>query len=373
MTTKFFEQLSSNLNELLKNSDEYNVIIEVGQEPNNQAFRVHSIILNSRCLYFKDKLGVITYNNNNVKIIKQLLKYSILSSKTVNVSVIFELLIASSEFGLEELIKHIQLFLLENNSSWLRLNFSRIYQTSFKNDNLKDLQQFCANIIAKHPNIIFDSDEFLTLSENILIFILKLDNLQMDEGKIWDYVIKWGIAQNPSLPLDLDKWNITINSHVLPPRINLPTTLPSRDSISIAESNKASELRKGGEAYLKIGWYKESLVDLTKSLDIEPNNAFALFKIVESCRGETYCWMDKFEESLADLNKSLEIEPNNTLTLTNQIEPNNAFALKIRGATYRSMRKYKDSLADLDRSLEIEPNDAWALNQRKLTNNNLKK
>ncbi|RIB14389.1 hypothetical protein C2G38_2195264 [Gigaspora rosea] len=458
MTTKFFEQLSSNLIELLKNSDKYNVIIEVGQEPNNQAFKVHSIILNSRSLYFKDKLGKITYNNNNVKIIKQ-----------PNVSIeVFDIII--NEFGLEELIKHIQLFLLENNSSWLRLNFSRVYQASFKNDNLKDLQQFFANIIAKHPNIIFDSDEFLTLSENILIFILKLDNLQMDEGKIWDYVIKRGVAQNLSLPPDIDKWsdehfltlknslqnclpliryfqisgedifdkirpyqkllepalwadimlkfmapnrNITITSHVLPPRINLPTTLPSRDSISIAESNKASELRKSGEAYIKIGRYKESLVDLTKSLDIEPNNAFALknrgvvyYKMKEydksladldkeiepddafalRCRGETYYWMDKFEESLADLNKSLEIEPNSALTLrlrgntyrmmkryeesladlnkSLEIEPNNAFALRSRGKAYRMMKRYEESLANFNKSLEIEPNNAFALKNR---------
>ena len=73
-------------------------------------------------------------------------------------------MIASNEFRLEELIKHVQSFLLENNASWLRLNFSRVYQASFKN-NLKDLQQFYANIIAKHPNIIFDSDEFLTLQK----------------------------------------------------------------------------------------------------------------------------------------------------------------------------------------------------------------
>ncbi|RIB08488.1 hypothetical protein C2G38_2211541 [Gigaspora rosea] len=480
MTAKFFEQLSSNLNDLLKNSDEYNVIIEVGQGTNNQAFKAHSIILNSRCLYFKDKLDAITYNNNNVKIIKQPnvsieVQYTYngtASLETVNASVIFELLIASSEFGLEELIKHIQLFLLENNSSWLRLNFSRVYQASFKNNNLKDLQQLCANIIAKHPNIIFDSDEFLTLSENILIFILKLDDLQMDEGNIWDYIIKWGIAQNPSLPPDLDKWsdehfltlknslqnclpliryfqisgedifdkirpyqkllepalwadimlkfmapnrNITITSHVLPPRINLPTTLPSRDSISIAESNKASELRKSGEAYLNMGKYNESLVDLTKSLDIEPNNAFALksrgvvyYKMKEydksladldksleiepddafalRCRGETYYWMDKFEESFADLNKSLEIEPNSALTLTNrgntyrmmdkyeeslsdlnkslEIEPNNAFALRFRGNTYLLMNRYEESLADLNKSLEIEPNNTFVLADR---------
>ncbi|RIB27813.1 hypothetical protein C2G38_2159537 [Gigaspora rosea] len=220
MTAKFFENLSINLNELFKTSEEYNVIIEVGQAPNTQAFKLNSIILSSRSLYFKDKLRAITYNHNNVKIIKQanisievfeiIIKYiydGTISLENIHTSVVFELLIASNEFGLEELIKHIQLFLLENNASWLRLNFSRVYQTGFKDDNLKDLQQFCVNIIAKHPNIIFDSDEFLTLPENILVFILKLDNLQMNEGKIWDYTIKWGIAHNPSLPPNSNQWS----------------------------------------------------------------------------------------------------------------------------------------------------------------------
>ncbi|RIB15928.1 hypothetical protein C2G38_1550216 [Gigaspora rosea] len=423
MTVNFFDQLSSNLNQLLKNSNEYNVIIEVGQGPDIQAFKVHSIILNSRCLYFKDKLDAITYNNNNVKIIKQpnisievfniIIKYiycGSISLENINASVIFKLLIASNEFRLEELIKHVQSFLLENNASWLRLNFSRVYQTSFKDNNLKDLQQFCANIIAKHPNIIFDSDEFLSLPENILIFILKLDNLQMDEGKIWDYTIKWGVAQNPSLPPNLDRWsdehfsvlksslqeclpliryfqipgedvfnkvkpyqkildpnlwddimlkfmapNSPITSRVLPRRVNLSSTLPSRDSnisivdndLSKIESNKASELRKSGDSYRKIGEYKKSITDLTKSLEIEPNNAFAL-----RIRGESYRKMGKYNESLADFNKSLEIEPNN------------AFALGGRGNTYRVMGKNNESLADFNKSLEIEPNNAFALGGR---------
>ncbi|KAF0534066.1 serine-enriched protein [Gigaspora margarita] len=321
MTTKFFEKLSINLNELLKTSEEYNVIIEVGQAPNIQAFKLHSIILSFRSLYFKDKLRTITYNNNNLKIIKQanisievfeiIIKYiydGTISLENINTSVVFEILIASNEFGLEELINHIQLFLLENNTSWLRLNFPRVYQASFKDDNLKALQQFCANIFAKHPNIIFGSDEFLTLPENVLVFILKLDNLQMNEGKIWDYTIKWGIAQNPSLPPNSNHWsdehflalknslqnclpliryfqisgedivekvqpyhkileptlwtdimlkfmapNKAITSCVLPPRINLSTTLLSWDidntDISEIESNNATELTNSGNAY----------------------------------------------------------------------------------------------------------------------------
>ncbi|RIB12770.1 ICP0-binding domain of ubiquitin-specific protease 7-domain-containing protein [Gigaspora rosea] len=372
MTTKFFEQLSSNLNELFKNNEEYNVIIEVGQEPNIHTFKVHSNILSSRCLYFKDKLAAITYNDNNMKVIKQanvsievfdiIIKYiynGIISLETVDASVIFELLIASSEFGLAELIKQIQLFLIENHTSWLRLNFSLIYQAVLKSNNLKDLQQFYENIIDKHPNIIFDSDDFPALSENILIYILKLDNLQMNEGKIWDYVIKWGIARNPSLPPKLDQWsevhflalknslqnclpliryfqtsgedifdkvrpyrkileptlwedimlkfmapNRNITSNVLPPRIN----------ITIVD-NSTSEIESKLGTRSIMGRNDESFVDL---MEIEPNVASAL-----NNSGITYLKMKKFNESFTDLNKLLEIEPDE------------AFALRIRGVTYR--------------------------------------
>ncbi|RIB06305.1 hypothetical protein C2G38_2253294 [Gigaspora rosea] len=45
----------------------------------------------------------------------------------------------------------------------------------------------------------------------------------MDEGKLWDYVIKWGIAQNPSLPPDLDKW---LDEHFLALKNSLQNCLP---------------------------------------------------------------------------------------------------------------------------------------------------
>ncbi|RIB07717.1 hypothetical protein C2G38_408983 [Gigaspora rosea] len=154
MAENFFEQLSSDLNELLKNNNEYNVIIEVGQAPNIQAFKAHSIILNSRCLYFKDLLSTMTYNSNHLKIVKLtdisvevfdiIIMYiyaGTISLENVNVSVIFELLISSSEFHLEELTKHVQLFLLENKTSWLRLNFYHVYQASFKDKNLNNFAQ----------------------------------------------------------------------------------------------------------------------------------------------------------------------------------------------------------------------------------------
>ncbi|RIB22474.1 hypothetical protein C2G38_2173856 [Gigaspora rosea] len=44
--------------------------------------------------------------------------------------------------------------------------------------------------------------------ENALISLLKRDDLQMEEGKIWNYVIKWGIAQNQGLPSDPEDWTL---------------------------------------------------------------------------------------------------------------------------------------------------------------------
>jgi hypothetical protein len=35
-----------------------------------------------------------------------------------------------------------------------------------------------------------------------LIAIIQSDNLQMDEIKVWEHVLKWRLAQNPELPSD---------------------------------------------------------------------------------------------------------------------------------------------------------------------------
>src|SRR5260364_312653 len=97
--------------------------------------------------------------------------------------------------------------LIEDNASWLRLNFSHIYQISFQNENFKALQQFCNEIIIKHPALVFGSDDFTILQENALISLLKHDELQLDESVIWDKVILWGKAQTPNLPSDYEQWN----------------------------------------------------------------------------------------------------------------------------------------------------------------------
>ncbi|RHZ59332.1 hypothetical protein Glove_364g37 [Diversispora epigaea] len=115
-------------------------------------------------------------------------------------------MLVTNEFELEELSKKLETILIKDKASWLKTHFSLIYNSIFINNNFKDLENFCNDIVAKYPNIIFDGSDFTSLQESVLVSLLKRDDLQMEEIKIWDYVIKWGIAQNPTLPTNLKEW-----------------------------------------------------------------------------------------------------------------------------------------------------------------------
>ncbi|RHZ90149.1 hypothetical protein Glove_5g31 [Diversispora epigaea] len=169
--------------------------------------------------YFKKKFDEITFNENHVKVLKLpnisvkifnvIIKYIYsgkFSLEKLENSDTFDLLIASNEFELDELVEHLQSHLVNDNSSWLRLKFAQIYRTSYQVKNFKIIRDFCNNIITKYPNTIFESENFHSLPEDALISILKQDDLQLEEGKIWEYVIEWGKAKNPTLPTNLDKW-----------------------------------------------------------------------------------------------------------------------------------------------------------------------
>ncbi|RHZ89534.1 hypothetical protein Glove_13g145 [Diversispora epigaea] len=218
MFLKFFDKLSQNFIELLNDKDDYNVIIEI--ENKEKSFTAHSNILKYRSPYFRKELENIQPNENNIKtIIKSsvssqifdvILKYiygGIVNLENVETRFIFDLMLAANEFELKELTNKLEILLIDTKASWLKTYFSLIYRTIFNENNFKNLENYCNDIIAKHPKIIFDSLDFTSLPVSALVSLLKLDNLKIEEVKIWDYIIKWGIAQNSTLPTNLEEWS----------------------------------------------------------------------------------------------------------------------------------------------------------------------
>ncbi len=111
-------------------------------------------------------------------------------------------MVAASELSLQELVIHLQSFLIEKKANWMEKNFNLIYQTSFENDSFLELQKFCTDLMSKEPEKIFKSVDFVSISEKSLVTLIQNDNLPISDVQVWDYVLKWGLAQNPELSSD---------------------------------------------------------------------------------------------------------------------------------------------------------------------------
>ncbi|RHZ74861.1 hypothetical protein Glove_219g115 [Diversispora epigaea] len=223
MSFSFFDKLSQDYSELLNDKKEYNVVIEVDKEENKKSFTSHSVVLRYRSTYFTKEIENIATNENHVKtihkpnistqIFETILKYvysGIVNIENIETKIIYELMIVANELEFEELSEKLESYLVESKASWLRTYFSRVYHSIFDSNRcneFKYLKRFYNDIITKHPNLIFESEDFTSLQEAALISILEKNNLQLEEIKIWDYVIKWGIAQNSSFPKNLEEWS----------------------------------------------------------------------------------------------------------------------------------------------------------------------
>ncbi|EXX62335.1 uncharacterized protein OCT59_021175 [Rhizophagus irregularis] len=218
---KFLPKLSQNLLEILDDNEYYDITIEVGSDPYVKVFRAHMVILSYRSPYLRRILSTnkkkndgtlvnIKLSNIKPEIFQIILKYiygGSLSLEEFDTSDIIKILVTASELSLQELIPHLQSFLIKNKANWMEQNFNLIYQISFENDSLSDLQKYCTELISKQPGKIFNSPDFTSISEKILISLIQNDNLQISEVQIWEHVLKWGIAQNPELSSDSSSYS----------------------------------------------------------------------------------------------------------------------------------------------------------------------
>ncbi|RIB22794.1 BTB/POZ protein [Gigaspora rosea] len=130
MESKFLEKLSNNYLELLDDEEDFNVIINVGESPNNKIFRAHSPVLRYRSLYFRNKLANTGKDENNIKIIdlkhisiqefEIIIKYiygGVFLLEKLETSLIFELMLIAHELLFEELTKYLELHLIESKAS----------------------------------------------------------------------------------------------------------------------------------------------------------------------------------------------------------------------------------------------------------------
>ncbi|RHZ48320.1 hypothetical protein Glove_553g15 [Diversispora epigaea] len=316
MALNFYENLSNDFIKLLENGDEHNIIIEVGERPVMQTFKVHSTVLCYRCPYLynefikskinnDDKIRIIQKPLISSKVFNVIIKYIYGASvdlENVESSNIFDLLMIANEFQFEELVARLQIFLIENHPSWLKLNFEKIYHSSSQTNNFKTLQNFCDNIIVKNPNLIFESNDFNTLPEAALVSIIQRDDLNLEESKVWDYVIQWGIAQNKILPLNLDDW-IKKDFQIL--KNTLQQCLPHIRYFQFSNEHIMKKIYPYRQILEKdlmsdiLKYYISPNEPISSSTILPPRNIFQITSSIISNEHATEIafWIDKKEES----------------------------------------------------------------------------
>ncbi|POG77056.1 BTB/POZ protein [Rhizophagus irregularis DAOM 181602=DAOM 197198] len=133
MASNFHFRLSEDLSLILDDADDYNVIIQVGENQNTKEFRAHSVILRARSPYFKVALStnwitkkdnMIMFNKPNITptVFHMILKYIYTGELDLTKQSgenILGLLVASDELLLEELFKHVRDYLIEKQTKWI--------------------------------------------------------------------------------------------------------------------------------------------------------------------------------------------------------------------------------------------------------------
>ncbi|GBC22754.2 BTB/POZ domain-containing protein [Rhizophagus irregularis DAOM 181602=DAOM 197198] len=209
--------LSIDFLNLLQDPIDYNAKIIVGKEQNIKEFNLHSAILASRSNYFKNALslrwakkenGIIIFKKPNISplVFQVLIKYiysGIISIENNEIGLIIDVIIAADELELLELYQQLEEVLLGNILEWKTKDIIKILRC----DNFVNLYKAAINLVCNNPGVIFESDDFLKMEETYLIQLLKCDYLKLEEIKIWEYLIKWGIKNtNSILNNDIKTW-----------------------------------------------------------------------------------------------------------------------------------------------------------------------
>ncbi|PKC75342.1 hypothetical protein RhiirA1_528877 [Rhizophagus irregularis] len=203
-----------------KNCD---VIIYVGEEPNVEVVYAHSFILRMRSSYFDSALsptwaemkdGKFIFKKPNISklVLQKILLYLYCGEIDINPNdgtLALDYLIAADELNLDmSFIEYVQELLIKHIMEFFSSDPLEILRTILKYDRLfYKLKDHYLNYICDRAKYIFSSEKFLLLEEEMICTILDQENLNIEEIFIWDKMIEWGIARNPSLAeKEIAKW-----------------------------------------------------------------------------------------------------------------------------------------------------------------------
>ncbi|CAB4404492.1 unnamed protein product [Rhizophagus irregularis] len=220
MSSKFLTELSNDYEKLFETEIGYDVIIYAGEEPNVKEIHAHSSILCIRSKYFRTAFSNEWAEKNDGKfilrkpnisphlfnIILRFIYCGNIELKNLQGPDVLKLLIAVDELNIQQLVSHIQEYLIEHQTEFLYQNPTGILEIVYQHETFTDLWNFCLKTICEEPKILFDSDKFINLKAPLLELLLKRDDLDMNEIEVWEGLLKWCLFQQ-NMENNPTKWS----------------------------------------------------------------------------------------------------------------------------------------------------------------------
>ncbi|EXX78295.1 hypothetical protein GLOIN_2v1772252 [Rhizophagus irregularis DAOM 181602=DAOM 197198] len=220
MSSKFLTELSNDYEKLFETEIGYDVVIYAGEEPNVKEIHAHSSILCIRSKYFRTAFSNEWAEKNDGKfilrkpnitphlfnIILRFIYCGNIELKNLQGPDVLKLLIAVDELNIQQLVFHIQEYLIEHQTEFLYQNPTGILETVYQHETFTDLWNFCLEKICEKPKILFDSDKFINLKAPLLELLLKRDDLDMNEIEVWEGLLKWCLFQQ-NMENNPTKWS----------------------------------------------------------------------------------------------------------------------------------------------------------------------
>ncbi|GBC02016.1 hypothetical protein RclHR1_04410009 [Rhizophagus clarus] len=219
MTEEFWADVIGDYEKLFDSEEGCDTIFYVGE--NGNVVRAHSIILRTRSLYFRTAFtgkradrnnGMFTFRKRNIdlQVFKIILKFIYCGSiKLTDLQgpEILKIIMGAEEFTVRPLINYVKKFLNENKLQLLVSQPIEIFKIIHKNSLFTKLWDEYLEIICEKPEIIFSSKKFSSIDESLLKDLLKCKAYKMDESKIWESVLKWGISKHPTFDQNIINLN----------------------------------------------------------------------------------------------------------------------------------------------------------------------
>ncbi|POG59446.1 hypothetical protein GLOIN_2v1487822 [Rhizophagus irregularis DAOM 181602=DAOM 197198] len=208
MESKLYLEVLKNLEHLFETKENYDVIIYAGEEQNQKSNYFRTAFSNN---WAEIENGKYIFKKSNIlpHTFETILRYLYcgqIDLSSNNGSDVFSLLIATDELGLQTLSEHVQEYLINNQKIFLNDDPVGILEITSQHESFVTLKNDCLEKICQHPDILFSGDNVLKLSTELLELLLQRDDLMINEIELWNSLIRWTHAQNPTVNRDPFEW-----------------------------------------------------------------------------------------------------------------------------------------------------------------------